>query len=84
VLANSEKQKTPLILFTSHLPRQGTDGDRALHAATADAFFDAIEMYDDDGQARLAAYARGDHDGRPLVGFWSAKEIEDSRRWDTP
>jgi hypothetical protein len=84
VLANSEKQKTPVVLFTSHLPRPGTDGDRALHAATADAFFDAIEMYDEDGQARLAAYARGDHDGRPVAGFWSSEEIERSRRWASP
>jgi site-specific DNA-methyltransferase (adenine-specific) len=81
VLANSEKQTTPVVLFTSHLPRPGTDGDRALHAATADAFFDALEMYDEADQARLAAYARGDHDGRPLVGFWSSEEIEKSRRW---
>ena len=82
VLANSDRQATPVILLTSHLPRPGTDGDRALHAATADAFFDAIEMYDLEGQGRLQAYARGER--RPVVGFWTAKEIEDSRRWASP
>jgi site-specific DNA-methyltransferase (adenine-specific) len=84
VLANSEKQRTPLILLTSHLPRASTDGDRALHAATADAFFDAMEMLDEQDQARLSAYAQGEHDGRPLVGFWTAEEIEGSRRWASP
>ena len=79
---NSDRQATPVILLTSHLPRPGTDGDRALHAATADAFFDAIEMYDLEGQGRLQAYAKGER--RPVVGFWTAKEIEDSRRWASP
>jgi site-specific DNA-methyltransferase (adenine-specific) len=82
VLANSESQKVPLVLLTSHLPHEGTDGDRALHAATADAFFDAIAMYDRAGQSRLREYAQGER--RPLAGFWSAKEIEDSRRWASP
>ena len=48
----------------------GSDGDRALHAATAGAFFDAIEMYDPEGQGRLAGLRRGRDDG-PLVGFWT-------------
>ena len=65
-------------------PRPGTDGDRALHAATADAFFDAIEMYDLEGQARLQAYARGEHDGRPWSGSGPPRRSRSSRRWASP
>jgi site-specific DNA-methyltransferase (adenine-specific) len=63
----------PVVLVTSHLPRAGTDGDRALRAAGPDAgpFFDAVEMLSDEGRARLAHYARGGHTERPLPGFWT-------------
>jgi site-specific DNA-methyltransferase (adenine-specific) len=62
----------PIVLLTSHLPRPGSDGDRALRAAGASGpFFDAAEMLSDDGRARLAHYARGGNHERPLPGFWT-------------
>jgi len=65
----------PLVLLTSHLPRPGSDGDRALRKAGPSAFFDAIEMLSDDGRARLRAYATGAH-RRPLVGFWTQDVVD--------
>ncbi len=66
-----------LLLLTSHLPRPGSEGDKALHTAgKSGAFWDAIEMYDDAGRERLAAYATGEAD-RPLPGFWTSEEVED-------
>ena len=52
------------------------EGDRALRAAGPKAFFDAIEMLDEDGRARLAQYcAVGAVPGGPLAGFWTAREL---------
>ncbi len=65
----------PVILLTSHLPRAGSDGDRAMRRAGLTAFFDAIEMLSDDGQARLAKYATGRHP-LPLAGFWSQADVD--------
>jgi site-specific DNA-methyltransferase (adenine-specific) len=63
-------QEGPVVFLTSHLPRPGSDGDKALRAAGPHAFFDAIEMLSFDGRARLAEYAKGGHT-RPLPGFWT-------------
>jgi DNA modification methylase len=65
----------PVVLLTSHLPRAGSDGDRAMRQAGPDAFFDAIEMLSTDGQARLSAYARGTC-SRPLPGFWTSADLD--------
>jgi site-specific DNA-methyltransferase (adenine-specific) len=65
----------PLVLLTSHLPRSGSEGDRALRSAGPTAFFDAIEMLSDEGQRRLAHYAASG-DVRPLPGFWSEADID--------
>jgi len=65
----------PVVLLTSHLPRPGSDGDRAMRKAGPNAFFDAIEMLSDAGQARLADYATGAH-RRPLTGFWTERDLE--------
>ena len=79
VLANNAygagAENGPLVLLTSHLPRPGSDGDRAMRKAGPNAFFDAIEMLSDDGQARLAEYATGRHP-RPLAGFWSQADVD--------
>ena len=64
-----------LLVLTSHLPRPKSDGDRALRAIGGRGLFDAVEMFDDDGRARLAHYA-GHGPDRPTVGFWSGQEIE--------
>ncbi len=83
VLRESLQQDEPnappirLLLLTSHLPQQGSEGDKALRAAgKGGAFWDAIEMLSNEGPQRLAAYATGDAD-RPLPGFWSEDEVED-------
>jgi site-specific DNA-methyltransferase (adenine-specific) len=68
-------EPVPLIFLTSHLPTKGSAGDTALHAAGPTAFFDAMEMYDADGFARLQAYAAGGHHDRPVAGFWTDAEI---------
>jgi site-specific DNA-methyltransferase (adenine-specific) len=66
-----------LLLLTSHLPQPGSEGDKALRAAgKGGAFWDAVEMLNDNGRKRLAAYATGQTD-RPLAGFWSEDEVED-------
>jgi DNA modification methylase len=81
VLANNEygagRSGGPVVLMTSHLPRPGSDGDRAMRKAGPGVFFDAIEMLSDDGQARLAEYATGRHP-RPLAGFWSKADVDSS------
>ena len=61
----------------SHRPQSGSEGDKALRAAgKGGAFWDAVEMYDDAGRDRLAAYASGEA-VRPLGGFWTEDEVED-------
>jgi len=65
-----------LLLLTSHLPKEGSEGHKALHAAGPSSFWDAIEIFDEErGWPRLAAYASGGYD-RPLEGFWSRAEID--------
>lgn len=65
----------PLIFLTSHLPPRPSSSDRALRAAGIDLCFDAVEMLSDEGRQRLARYAIGGAQGRPLPGFWSETEI---------
>jgi site-specific DNA-methyltransferase (adenine-specific) len=63
-----------VVFITSHLPKKGSEGYQALKAAGPGAFFDAIEMYDDEGLARLARYASGAQK-RPLPGFWTEADL---------
>jgi site-specific DNA-methyltransferase (adenine-specific) len=63
-----------IVFITSHLPKRGSEGYQALKAAGPGAFFDAIEMYDDDGLGRLAKYATGAQE-RPLEGFWNEADL---------
>ena len=46
----------------------------ALRAVGAWNVFDAVEMFDDAGVARLQAYAGGADS--PIPGFWSESDIE--------
>ena len=62
-----------LLVLTSNLPRPGSHGDRALRAVGPWNVFDAVEMYDPEGGARLQQYAAGV--SAPLPGFWSDKDI---------
>jgi DNA modification methylase len=63
-----------IVFITSHLPKRGSEGYQALKAAGPGAFFDAIEMYDDEGLARLERYASGAQKG-PLTGFWTEADL---------
>ncbi len=65
----------PVVFLTTSLPRTSSDGDTALRAAGPDAFFDAIDMLGDDGQQRLALYAKGAMTGDPQPGFWTAADL---------
>jgi DNA modification methylase len=79
VLAHNDygplEAKGAVVLLTSHLPRPGSDGDRALRKAGPTAFFDAVEMLSDEGQLRLAAYAAGGA-VRPQPGFWTDDDLD--------
>ncbi len=63
-----------LLLLTSHLPPDGSEGATALHVAGPGAFWDALEMLATADQERLAAYASGEI-VRPLPGFWEEHEL---------
>jgi len=63
-----------VVFLTSHLPKRGTAGDKALRAAGPSAFFDAVEMLSDDGRDRLMKYALGGVE-HPLVGFWTEADL---------
>jgi DNA modification methylase len=79
VLNSAPVQDHKLLILTSNLPRPGSEGDKALRAAGGrNSFFDAIEMFDDLGFARLHMYATC-HVDAPLDGFWSDTEIR--RKW---
>jgi site-specific DNA-methyltransferase (adenine-specific) len=63
-----------VLVLTSNLPKPGSPGDRALRAVGPKVIFDAIELYDHAGLARLTHYARTS-DPAPLPGFWSQSEL---------
>jgi hypothetical protein len=63
-----------IVFVTSHLPKRGSEGYQALKAAGPGAFFDAVEMYDEAGLARLAHYAAGAQKV-PLPGFWTEADL---------
>jgi site-specific DNA-methyltransferase (adenine-specific) len=67
---------TPLVHLTSHLPRPGTDPDRALRAVGPAVFFDAVELLSEAGRERLEKYALGGHQERPVPGFWTDAELD--------
>jgi site-specific DNA-methyltransferase (adenine-specific) len=64
----------PLVILTPQLPRLGSEGDKALRATGPTGFFDAIDLFSPDAHRRMAVYAKGGQ-SRPLVGFWTAKEL---------
>jgi DNA modification methylase len=73
----SRKGLGPLVFLTSHLPKRGGEGDKALRAAGPYAFFDAIEMLSSDGLHRLKSYAASGRPPTALPGFWSPRELND-------
>jgi site-specific DNA-methyltransferase (adenine-specific) len=70
----AQNEKGPVVFLTSHLPKSGTEGFRALKSAGPRAFFDAVEMLSSDGMVRLRRYAQGDI-AVPLTGFWNEADL---------
>ena len=70
-----------LLLLTSHPPRPGSEGDRALRAVGPGVVFDVVAMLDEGGQERLAEYAGGGYSGPkasrlpPRPGYWTEEDI---------
>jgi site-specific DNA-methyltransferase (adenine-specific) len=69
------RDRNQVLVLTSNLPRGGSEGDKALRAVGPNSIFDAVEMFDDPGLARLAAYASGATD-QPIAGFWTETDLE--------
>ena len=66
---------TPLVILSSHLPKQPSEGDTALRAAGRDAFFDVIDLLSADSLERLQRYAKGGFTSSPQPGFWTEREL---------
>jgi DNA modification methylase len=64
-----------VLVLTSNLPKSGSEGDKALRAVGPEQIWDAIEMFDAAGIARLKEYASGDS-ALPIEGFWSADDVD--------
>ena len=72
VLAAAESEAR-LLMLTPHLPRVGSEGDRALRTLGPATVLDVIELFDEAAAARLTSYADGA--AAPLAGFWDDSEI---------
>lgn len=73
VLAAAESEAR-LLMLTPHLPRVGSEGDRALRTLGPATVLDVIELFDEAAAARLTSYADGA--AAPLAGFWDDSEID--------
>ncbi len=76
VLRATDEPQNPsrVLVLTSNLPKSNSEGDKALRAVGPDQVFDAVEMFDAAGVARLREYAAGQ--GVMLPGFWREADIE--------
>jgi site-specific DNA-methyltransferase (adenine-specific) len=72
--ATVNKTGDPLLVLTSSLPKTGSAADKALRAAGPGVIFDIVEMFDPDGQARLAHYASA-VGATAIPGFWTEAEL---------
>ncbi len=63
-----------VLVLTSNLPKAGSPGDRALRAVGPDVIFDAVELYDAAGLARLREYATSPTP-TPSPGFWADHDL---------
>lgn len=61
-----------LLILTSNLPTPNSPGDKALRAVGPGSVFDAIEMFDPVGFARLKQYYTG---AEQLPGFWTPEDL---------
>lgn len=66
-----------LIFLTTHLPPRGSAGDRALRTTRGDVYWDAIEMFSQEGQERLRAYAAGEGRDAPIGELLSPRAKSD-------
>ena len=71
---------TPLVVLTTYVPRQPSEGETALRAAGPDALFDVIDMLSPDSLDRLQRYAKGGCTESPQPGFWTAQEVAPKNR----
>jgi len=67
--------RTPLLVLSPHLPKRGSDADKALRAVGPRTVFDVIELLSEQGNVRLAAYAVMRERVTPLPGFWTESEV---------
>ncbi|MDH4309484.1 MAG: hypothetical protein OEX04_18590, partial [Acidimicrobiia bacterium] len=74
-LVDDGLDRAEVIIITSNLPKPGSEGDVALRAAGPSSVFDAVEMFDHEGVARLRAYTGIDDSTPPLEGFWRQVDI---------
>ncbi len=76
VLRATDDPQNPsrVLVLTSNLPKVNSEGDKALRAVRPDQVFDAVEMFDAAGIARLREYAKGHT--VPIAGFWTDDDVE--------
>lgn len=76
VLRATDEPQNPsrVLVLTSNLPKANSEGDKALRAVRPDQVFDAVEMFDAAGVARLREYAAGHY--VPIAGFWTDDDLE--------
>ena len=77
VLRATDEPQNPsrVLVLTSNLPKANSEGDKALRAVGPDQVFDAVEMFDAAGVARLKAYAEGGA-VLPIPGYWTEADVE--------
>lgn len=67
--------ETQLLILTSNLPKPGSEGWKALKAVSPQSVFDAIEIFNEWDNVRLAHYGQGSA-SRPIEGYWTQEEID--------
>jgi len=76
--ADDAQPRTGILVLTPALPKAGSPADKVLRSVGPGVIYDAIELYDPAGLARLRRYAT-DHGAGPLPGFWSASDLDAAR-----
>ncbi len=66
----------PLVVLTTELPKQPSEGHSALQAAGPDTIFDVVDLLSTAGRDRLARYAQGGAQRLPEAGFWSSAQLD--------
>ena len=63
-----------VLILTSHLPKTGSEGYRALRSVGPSLIFDVVEMLSDAAVPTLRRYANGAD--KPDEGFWDYEDIQ--------